>query len=449
MDDPSTISIILVAALILTVIGLVIYLYRLRGDFYEACRTTDNLELYASCPLGIPVGSVRSTLALLIVLFAIGYMGVTGVDDPPQFLTAVVSTVIGFYFGSRSSGGTRQNRDAVREYMSRESSPQKSRTAPETEEGSSSPTQIQEGPPSSPTERGPAPARRQEAQRLLTQLREGLSITEVAGSVLPKPLRQRFSSLTQRLQDGIGTVEALVDSDSVDDALQKGKTLLDRFRSDNPVRTVVGRAQGTFAAVLEDAVTPLPLIGTLASVTETVKDQVYDRWKKRILHTTFEPSDLPIERVDANTGFTLLTSSPIMKESFREELEANDRSFLEDAAEELLATGDLESLWSDYGDRFDSRRQFEEGVAALRRAAADLELKAELDPALFEGSGGYEQTVAAIDALHANDAALGDLDAIVTMFEALHKSEGVSTSIRELFENAKAHLGASGSSPSS
>jgi hypothetical protein len=195
-------------------------------------------------------------------------------------------------------------------------------------------------------------------------------------------------------------------------------------------------------------VKPLPLIGSIVNVAQSVKTKVYDRWKARILHTSFEPADLPIERVDANTGFTLLSTTPIMKEAFREELEANDRSFLEDTAEELLSTGELESLWSTYSDRFDSRQQFEEGVAALRRAAADLELREELDPALFEEVGGYEKAVANIDKLHADDAAQGDLDAIVTMFEALQNADGVGTSIRQLFEDVRADLTSSEASPS-
>jgi hypothetical protein len=455
--DLGLISTVLIVALIATLVGLVYYLYRLRGDFYEACRETGNLELYASCPMGIPVGSVRSTLALLIVLFAIGYMGVTGVDEPPQFLTAVVSTVIGFYFGSRSSGGSQRNRDEVRAYMRRdatvpsresppipESSPIPEPTPPP---GASSPSgKAPASPP--PTDSPPSPTRREEAQNLLDQLRDGLSITEVASSVLPDALRQRFTALTQTLQDGIGTVQTLVDEDDVEDALKTAKALLDRFRADNPVRTVVERARGTFGAVLGTAEKALPLIGTIATVTETLKEEVYDRWKKRILHTTFEPADLPLERVDADTGFTLLTSSPIMKEAFRDELEAQDRPFMEDTAEELLATDDLESLWSNYKNRFESRQQFEDGVGEMQRTAADLKLKEELDPALFKDTGGYEQTVATIDELHTDEAARRDLDAIVSMFEALHDADGVNISLRRLFEKVKNHLGASGSGAS-
>lgn len=208
--------------------------------------------------------------------------------------------------------------------------------------------------------------------------------------MLPRSFRKRFSSLVQTLRNGVDTVEGLVEADSVEEALQEGKNLPERFRKENPVRKTIEGALGSFGTVLGAAVKPLPLIGSIVNVAASVKRQLYDRWRARILHLSFEPSDLPIERVDANIGFTLLFNTPIMKEAFRKELEANDRPFLEDTAEELLSTGELESLWEQYSDRFESRQQFEEGVAALRREAADLELKEELDSSLFEEVGGRE-----------------------------------------------------------
>lgn len=57
-------------------------------------------------PLGLPVGTVRSFLAYTLVVYLGFYIlaSVLSLSDfaPPQFLTGVVATVIGFYFGSRS-----------------------------------------------------------------------------------------------------------------------------------------------------------------------------------------------------------------------------------------------------------------------------------------------------------------------------------------------------------
>jgi amino acid transporter len=55
-------------------------------------------------PLGIPTGSVRALLAIIIVLITIWVAishKVEIAEKMPQWLLAIVSAVIGFYFGNR------------------------------------------------------------------------------------------------------------------------------------------------------------------------------------------------------------------------------------------------------------------------------------------------------------------------------------------------------------
>jgi hypothetical protein len=428
-----------VVALVGVLGGFVYYLFKLRADFYEACRETDNLVLFADCPMGLPIGSVRSTLALVIILFAVGYIVVSDTQDIPQSLTAIVGTVLGFYFGSRSSRESRKDITSVLDRMERRDSGDAAGNVSTADEEGGPGATTRDAPTVDAGESAPL-ARRQDARDLLDTVREGLSVTQVASRVLPASARKQYAALVSTLEDGLTAVEGLLSSDDVVDAVRTGRALVQRFDEENPVRTTVERAAGSFGRVLEAAVKPLPLIGSLVNVAAAVKGEVYDRWKARILHLPFEPSDLPLERVDANTGFTLLVNVPAMKEAFRSELQANDRPFMETTAEELLQTGDLESLWTDYADRFDSRQQFEDAVAAMRREAADLELKAELDPALFEDVGGYDTVLSAVDDVHQDDDARGDLDALVTIFEALRDADNVSTSLRRLFERVRSHV---------
>lgn len=56
--------------------------------------------------------------------------------------------------------------------------------------------------------------------------------------------------------------------------------------------------------------------------------------------------------------------------------------------------------------------------------------------------------MAAIDELHTDEAAKGDLDAIVTIFEALQGADEVSIPLRRLFEYVRSDLESS-ESPSS
>jgi small-conductance mechanosensitive channel len=58
-------------------------------------------------PLGIPTGSVRALLALIIVLITV-WVAISGkvkiAEDMPKWLLAIVGAVIGFYFGNRGIG---------------------------------------------------------------------------------------------------------------------------------------------------------------------------------------------------------------------------------------------------------------------------------------------------------------------------------------------------------
>lgn len=60
----------------------------------------------STSPLGLPVGTVRAVLAFCLVVYLGLYVlaSVLSLSDfkPPDFLTGIVATVIGFYFGSRN-----------------------------------------------------------------------------------------------------------------------------------------------------------------------------------------------------------------------------------------------------------------------------------------------------------------------------------------------------------
>jgi len=76
---------------------LIVSLVLIKGDRIKS-------ERWAERPLGIPTGSVRAMLALVIVIVAV--WAATGpepgfVDKVPEWLLGILGAVIGFYFGSR------------------------------------------------------------------------------------------------------------------------------------------------------------------------------------------------------------------------------------------------------------------------------------------------------------------------------------------------------------
>jgi small-conductance mechanosensitive channel len=70
-------------------------------------------------PLGIPTGSVRALLALIIVLVTV-WVAVSGkvkiAEDLPKWLLAIVSAVVGFYFGNRGLG-IEKKRDTIEDTL--------------------------------------------------------------------------------------------------------------------------------------------------------------------------------------------------------------------------------------------------------------------------------------------------------------------------------------------
>lgn len=72
-----------------------------------------------SSPLGLPDGSLRAMLAFMLVAFLGIYVYASVLRpppglEPPQFLLGIVATVVGFYFGSRSSEDRDKNTAAQR-----------------------------------------------------------------------------------------------------------------------------------------------------------------------------------------------------------------------------------------------------------------------------------------------------------------------------------------------
>jgi hypothetical protein len=95
--------------------GIARYTWQLRRDYLnlmltaprEPGATTDRLSLYRDSPFGLPDGSIRGIIAVAIVLVALPALvlnRVLGMATTGE-LGTILGGVLGFYFGSRSSGG--------------------------------------------------------------------------------------------------------------------------------------------------------------------------------------------------------------------------------------------------------------------------------------------------------------------------------------------------------
>jgi hypothetical protein len=377
--------------------GFLGYMYVLQRRFFEACKTEKQMALFFQSPAGLPVGTVRSVLALLIVtvsLYFIVLQAFRGLPFPDA-LTALIGAVIGFYFGGRTAASKGED-EALREQV----------------------TQVQ-------AERDQAVVEKDAGQAgaLLKKVQKGIALSKAAAAILPANARGKYDETLTRLEQGVGIVEGLSKGGNVAEAVKKAGELFELFKTANPVRDLVEKATRSFGRVLGSAVPSVGVIRGIVGVSTRLVGVAYQKWKARILRLPFSPAVIPLEVVDANTGFVLFLRSPIFKDAFAKELEGNDRPFVETAVREFLREENLETLWARHKDRFESREQFESGVEEFRRAAADAELKRAVDPALLAEVGGYEPLMAALDRVSADPEAGADLDALVTVAEGLGRKD--------------------------
>ena len=112
---------------------------------------------------------------------------------------------------------------------------------------------------------------------------------------------------------------------------------------------------------------------------------------------------------------------------------------MKSAVEEFLRQENMETLWTKYQNRFESREQLEAGLEEFRQAAANLELKKAIDsapglPAELAEVGGPDSLLSHLDGLYADSDARADLDALVTVVEGLQQN---GEPVQSIFEKVQ------------
>jgi hypothetical protein len=377
------------------IIGLFVgYMFYLQRTFLQACQDSRQLNTFLLAPFGLPAGSVRAVIALILVCFALYLLTVSAFNpglEFPEALAAMLTSVIGYYYGSRTAvkGAEESRREAVKD--------------------------VQESRDRAVNER-----ERDRYETLAGKVRKGLRLSRLAVEILPEKLRRKYDGVLDGLQTGLAEAERLAGREEIVEAAREAGKVFESFKKDNPVRDTVQGAVSSFTRVLGGTVPGIAVAGAVIGVGSRLAGLAYQKWKARILQAPFSPAIAPLKVVDANTGFTLLLKSPIFKEAFASELQQNDRPFMERAAKRFLQE-DGQQLWTEHKDRFDSREEFELGLEQFRRAAADLELAQDIEPDLLAEVGGYDKLAAAVDRIREDPEAASDLDALVVMAEELER----------------------------
>jgi hypothetical protein len=378
--------------LLVVVVLFIAYMFYLQKKFLTACEKSKSLELFYSKPAGLPRGTIRSILTLLIIIFSL-YLFIVhagGYGVFPEALGAILSAIIGFYFGNRAMAG---KEDKMIGHLKGEL-----KSVEET--------------------RDQSPAR-----QAVGKVGKNIRLLKTVMNVLPRETRKKYTPLLDKLEKGSEAAGKLMDSGAFTRAKETAESLYDSFKKDNPLKGIVQKAAISFASVA-GGVPPLAIVGAVVGVSGIAAGVAYNRWKARLLNMPLSPAVAPLKPIDADTCYMTLLLVPSLKAAYKEKLKDRDGVFLEQLMDDFLRK-EADALWPLYGQPhgFDSLEDFREALQAFRMELAGREIEAEADPALFSEAGGYANFMGAIDRIRADEAAGADLDMLMEVIDGLKQSD--------------------------
>jgi hypothetical protein len=388
-----------VIAIALTlIVAAFLTIWILQAKFLQTCTDKDSLELYAQLPFGVPAGTIRSTIALIIVFASLAYIALemAEIGKFPDIMAGILGTILGFYFGTRAEA-ERVDADALARVG--EATLQRDRAVEEVNES--------------------------KLTTVMAKARAGVEVVRTVSKVLPKELAAKVGGVADVVTKGLAVADGLAGSGKTRDALaEKGKAVA-VLQQDNPIKDVLLRATKSFGDVLGTAVPPLAIVSVIVAVGSRMAGAAYERWVSRVLNAPYTPELFPAAVIDASVARSIIRGSPIFREAFAKELEVGERDFIRTLVNQALSDDAINKLWArdDVARRFKDRETLQRGLEEFQRAAMTEEVLKDIDPKLTEEAGGVNSFLTAIDKLNANPQAQRDLDAIVLMTNQL-KREG-------------------------
>lgn len=385
--------------LLLIIVGAIFYMQTLQKRFFNGCVQNNQLQKFFEAPAGLPEGTVRSVLALMIVAVSLYFIVFqfyfsSEPDKIPEGLMTLLTAVVTFYFAQRASA------QAAGGAMAKQAEGLLGQRDAAVKE-----------------------QQKTKADSIMSKVHKALQVTQAASAFLPEKQRKQYEALAGKLQTGLATAESLIKGDNPGEAANLASGALSEFGRGNPMFQAVAKALPEFTRVLGVSVPALGLITSLVGIGVKIGTARYERWKQRILQAPIAAATLKVQQIDGLMAESLFRGNPVLARAFASELGAGDGAALATIAEDFLKT-DTDKLWNTYRadgskQRFDSQDEFEKTVQVFRRLFVDDELRPYVDAAWLGQIKDYNSLVGAVDKLHADEAAHARLDELVIVSNGL------------------------------
>lgn len=417
----------MIAALIFMVgviiLGFLWYLTR-RGFqlLSDPAMTPERLAIMKDLPLGLPEGTVRAILALVVGTVGLPlllFMDPLGIPEGTAALVAnIITGVFAFYFGQRTGGGDAQ---AARTLTGTVGALQADKTRLETsnKELATVNTMLKGVADTTLGQTVQAGVARVEGLATLAD-----TLVTTFGPVLPKGLLpDGVTSAISQARNVAAGVKALSQGELTPDTLSKLTGAAGSLLSDTGLGGLLSKAGG---ALLPMAGIGGPLAGValVLSIGWKLQSAQYRRWRARILAAPWDPAVIDPGMITAVTAENCLPRCKIFNTAFAT-VKDTEAGFYTNLINDVLADDAVARLWSRYGGNsamFANEGVLREGVAEFRMALMTDQASHDIDEAQIT-----EATKALTDAANPalRPAAAPSVAAVAKVLDESHGRTGV------------------------
>jgi hypothetical protein len=382
------------------------------------------LSGYCDWPLGLPRGTVRALLALVIVFGSIAFLALsTAIPDRykfPDALTGILGAILGFYFGKSGSAGEGQ---AVAAMAAANAAAQDAMKQANDANAQSQNAQAETAAANQALEDVKAQHDDLASGRLeeiTGDLQNAVQVGQTLASVLPGNFGKSVGTAATALSNTLAAVTELRKGD-LTGAVQQALKVVDQAAPNMPVVSVLTKAVQAMGPVLGGSIPPVALITTLIGIGGRLGSAAYAHWVARIMDQPYTPEQFSPKVFDSNAAESLIMQVPSVLKALQPQLAAGNRDMALDVVRLALAGDGGATLVGKYAQAFAgfSQAGIDSAVRDLQKAALDFVLGRELPADAGKSVGGLSAVLKAVDQVRSNPDASAALDMVMTTAKTL------------------------------
>jgi hypothetical protein len=415
---------------------LLAYVWSLRNQISRAVVNSqldnkvrmDMLNDYSNWPLGVPRGSVRALLALIIVFGSVAFLAASMVDPQtykfPDALVGILGAILGFYFGKNgtSTEGKAVTAVAAAHADAREAMKQAGQALTESQNAQALTAAANQALQDAKTKHDAIASNH--LDQITKDLQDAVGVGQTLAQVLPGKFGQSIATATQVVSNTLSTVGELRKGD-LSGAVEQATQIVDQVAPNLPVVNVLAKAAQVLGPLLGGSIPPLALITTIVSIGSKLGSVAYAHWIARIMDLPSKPDSFSAKLFDSNNAISVIAQVPTLLNAFRPQLAAGDRELALDVVHMALAADGGEALVKKYPQAFAGLAQplIDSAVRDLHKAALDFILGNEVPPEATKDVGGLTPLLKAVDKVRGNPDGSAALDLVMTTAKTLKSAQ--------------------------